>query len=80
MTAMTATRPEPATASYPRYPDVFVQLTGQDGNAYAIIGAVRRALRRARVPAAQVAAFTAEATSGNYDNVLATAMKWVDAA
>lgn len=64
--------------TFPRYPDVTVQLSGDDGNAMFIIGKVARALRRAGAPAEDVAEFTTEATSGDYDNVLATAMRWVE--
>lgn len=62
----------------PIYPDIEVQLVGTDGNALNIIGKVIRALRHNGVPADRVSAFSEEATSGDYDNVLATAMKWVD--
>lgn len=60
-----------------RYPDVTVQLTGHDGNAFAIIGTVNRALRHAG-HGDETKAFTEEATSGDYDNVLRTAMRWVN--
>ena len=60
-----------------KFPDVHVKLTGTDGNAFAIIGAVTTALRKAG-HGDQTSAFTAEATSGDYDNVLVTCMKWVD--
>lgn len=60
-----------------RYPDVIVKLTGTDGNAFSIMGAVRRALRRAGVPSEEVREFTEQATSGDYTNVISTAMKWV---
>lgn len=60
-----------------KYPDVTVQLTGTDGNAFALIGNVARALRRAG-HADVVNEFQAEATSGDYDHLLATCMKWVD--
>lgn len=62
----------------PKYPDITVELTGTDGNAYAIIGAVTRALRRAKVSQAEQDVFREEATSGDYDNVLQTAMRWVE--
>jgi len=62
---------------YPKFPDVEVQLTGTDGNAFAVIGNVNRALRNAG-HGDQVDAFTAEAMSGDYNNVLATAMRWVE--
>jgi hypothetical protein len=61
-----------------KYPDINVQLTGEDGNAFAVIGLVNRALLRAGVSADERAAFRTEAMSGDYDNVLATAMRWVD--
>ena len=61
-----------------RYPDITVQLTGTDGNACAIIGAVLRALYRAQVPTAEIDKFRDEATSGDYENVIQTAMRWVD--
>ena len=62
----------------PKYPDVHVQLTGEDGNAFVIIGCVRRALRRSGASDEELAEFTEEATSDDYDNVLATAARWVE--
>jgi hypothetical protein len=62
----------------PKYPNVTVRLIGTDGNAAAIIGKVQGALRRAKVPPDEIKRFQDEATSGDYDNVLATAMRWVD--
>jgi hypothetical protein len=59
-----------------RHPEVVVQLTGQDGNAYAILGTVQRALRKAG-HAGDLAEFFAEATSGDYDHLLQTCMRWV---
>ena len=61
----------------PKYPDVVVPLVGGDGNAFAIIGAVTNALRRADVPTDEIESFKTEAMSGDYDNVLQTAMAWV---
>lgn len=60
-----------------RYPDVEVQLTGTDGNAYAIMGAVERALRKAGASAEEIAKYKEESMSGDYDNLLVTAMRWV---
>jgi hypothetical protein len=59
-----------------RYPEVVVQLTGEDGNAYAILGTVQRALRQAGY-GDDVAEFFAEATSGDYNQLLRTCMRWV---
>jgi hypothetical protein len=59
-----------------RYPEVVVQLTGQDGNAFAILGTVQQALRAAG-HADAAAEFFAEATSGDYNQLLQTCMRWV---
>lgn len=61
-----------------KYPHIKVQLTGNDGNAFAVMGRVSQALRRAKVSSEEIHAFTAEAMSGNYDDLLATCMRWVD--
>lgn len=61
----------------PRHPDVEVQLSGEDGNAFFIMGKVTRALRRAGY-GDEIDEFIAEATSGDYDHLLQTAMKWVE--
>lgn len=61
-----------------RYPDIKVQLTGIDGNAHAIIGAVRNALRSNNVPAIEIGTFQHEALSGDYNHLLQTCMDWVN--
>lgn len=61
-----------------KYPDIEVQLTGNDGNAYSILGAVSKALRLADASEDEIETFMEEATSGDYDNLLRTCMKWVD--
>ena len=63
--------------SDPRYPDCTVQLSGEDGNAFFIIGRTTKALRRAGAPKEDIDAYIAEATSGDYDHVLQTTMRWV---
>lgn len=60
-----------------RYPEIEVQLIGYDGNAYAIMGSVRQALKRAKVSADEIAEYTKQSTSGDYDNLLRVAMSWV---
>lgn len=62
----------------PKYPEVQVQLSGEDGNAFFIIGRVTRAMRKGGAPEKDCKAFAKEAMSGNYDNVLRAAMKWVN--
>jgi hypothetical protein len=61
----------------PKFPGVTVQLTGEDGNAFFILGAVKKALKRAGHGDA-ADEFFAEATSGDYDHLLQTAMRYVD--
>jgi hypothetical protein len=54
-----------------------VELSGTDGNAFAIIGKVKKALLRAgKVELARQ--FEKEAKSGDYDHVLQTCMEYVD--
>ena len=60
----------------PKYPDITVQLTGKDGNAFNILGICLRAMRRAGLNQEECEAFQAEATLGNYDHLLATCMEW----
>lgn len=60
-----------------RYPQVVVQLTGEDGNAGRIMGAVSEGLRRAGVPAAEITEYRRESLLGDYDNLLRVAMSWV---
>ena len=60
-----------------KYPDVEVQLSGEDGNAFMMIGKTRRALKRHGVSDEEIEQFSTEATSGDYNNVIATIGRWV---
>lgn len=62
----------------PKYPDIEVELSGQDGNAFMIIGRVQRALRNAGVDKEEITRYVDEATSGDYDNVIRTTAEWVE--
>lgn len=66
------------TDNGPIYPDAHVQLTGEDGNAFFIMGRVMGALRTAGAPEDALSAFVAEAGSGDFDHLLRTCVKWVD--
>jgi len=61
----------------PKY-NVTVQLTGEDGNAFAIMAAVKRALQKAGASKEEITQYTMDSMSGDYDNLLRTAMKWVE--
>lgn len=60
-----------------RQTGIKVKLVGEDGNAFAILGRVRAALRRNGESPEFIQAFTKEATSGDYYHLLATCMKVV---
>jgi hypothetical protein len=53
-----------------------VTLIGEDGNAFAILGRVRRAISRSDHPEL-VDAFLQEAMAGDYDHLLQTCMQYV---
>lgn len=61
----------------PKYPKIKVKLVGMDGDAFAILGRVREALRKAGVDPVERVAFSKEAMSGDYSNLLATCTRWV---
>lgn len=69
---------EPTLREGVKYPNIKVQLTGNDGNAFAIMGAVKNALRKEGVSREEQDEFMEEAMSGDYNNLLCTCMKWVD--
>jgi hypothetical protein len=61
-----------------KYNDVHVKLVGEDGNAFAILGIVTRAMRKANLPKEEIDQFRSEAMSGDYDNLLCVVMDWVN--
>lgn len=54
-----------------------LKLVGEDGNAYAIMGRARALLRRSG-RADLVREFTEECTSGDYNHLLQTCMKYFE--
>jgi hypothetical protein len=62
----------------PKHPEITVKLVGHDGNAFAILGKCTQAMRSARLPQAEIDAFMAEATAGDYDRLLQTCLRWFD--
>ena len=58
--------------------DVDVQLVGEDGNAFVIMGKVSRALKSAGATKEEVDQYMDESMSGDYDNLLRVAMEWVN--
>ena len=62
----------------PKHPEITVTLTGQDGNAFAVLGRCRDAARNAGLSEDEIAAFMDEAMAGDYDQLLQTAMRWFE--
>lgn len=60
----------------PRYPSTTVKLTDHDGNAFAVLGRCRQAALESNLCEDEIAAFMAEATAGDFDHLLRTAMRW----
>tara|TARA_R110000824_G_scaffold169965_10_gene347197 strand:+ start:6464 stop:6676 length:213 start_codon:yes stop_codon:yes gene_type:complete len=61
-----------------KYPEVQVQLTGNDGNAFAILGNCKKEARRAGLTKDQIDEFMTEAMAGDYDHLLQTCMKYFE--
>ena len=55
-----------------------VKLIGEDGNAFAIMGRVKQALRRAGADREYIDKYLSEATAGDYDYLLIVSMEYVD--
>jgi hypothetical protein len=55
-----------------------LQLTGQDGNVFMILGLAKRAAKKAGWDAERIAEFLTEAKSGDYDHVIQTCMEYFD--
>lgn len=60
----------------PPFTDAVVNLSGEDGNAFAILGLVRRAISKSDHPEL-AEAFMQEATAGDYNHLLCTCMRYV---
>ena len=58
--------------------NVEVELVGGNGNAFAILGKVARAMRYAGVEKAVIDQYRKEAMGGDYDNLLAVTMDYVE--
>ena len=56
---------------------VSVQLSGNDGNAFAVMGAVKSALKKAGASKEEIEQYITDSMSGDYDNLLRVAMEWV---
>jgi len=55
-----------------------VKLIGEDGNAFAIMGTVAKALKKAGFSDEHIAEYYEESSSGDYDNLIRVAMKYAN--
>jgi hypothetical protein len=55
-----------------------VKLTGQDGNAFFIMGKIQQALRRGGADHEYIDQYMSEVKSGDYIHLLAVSMDYVD--
>jgi hypothetical protein len=61
----------------PKYPNIIVDLSHVDGNAFSLMGVVTRTLRNHGVSSTEIDQYRKESMSGDYDNLLQTIGKWV---
>lgn len=54
-----------------------IKILGTDGNAFAIIGNVCVALKKAGADAEYIAQYTTEAMAGNYNNLVKVTRRYV---
>lgn len=60
-----------------KYPHITVQLTGNDGNAFSIMGQVTKAMKQGGCTKQQCDEYMTEAMSGDYNNLLQVSMATV---
>lgn len=60
-----------------KYPNIKVKLSGTDGNAFAIMGKCKEAMRQAKVDHQEIKKFVDECMQGDYNHLLRTCMEWV---
>ena len=66
------------TSTDVKFPNVTVTLVGEDGNAFAILGAVKTAMRKGGCSKADIDTYMEEAMGGDYDHLLQVTMKTVN--
>ncbi len=59
-------------------PKTRIDLQELDGNAFAIMGGVMKAMRKQGIPKTTIDAYAAEAKSGNYDHLLQVSIEYTE--
>lgn len=62
----------------PKHPSIVVQISGEDGNVFSVVGSVKKALQAAHLDKAEIDTFVEEALAYDYVNAIYVCMKWVD--
>ena len=55
-----------------------LKLSGENGNAFNILGLAQHAAKKAGWSAAKIQEFTDEAGAGGYDHLVQVVMRWFD--
>lgn len=61
-----------------KYPNVYVKLVGEDGNAFSILARVSNVLKKAGVSKEEISQFQKEAMSSDYNHLLNVVQDWVN--
>jgi hypothetical protein len=59
-----------------KYPDITIQLSEIEDNAYAILAACHKAMRRCEISKEEIALFDKEAHADDYEHLIATVYAW----
>lgn len=60
-----------------KYPEIYVRLVHEDGNAFSILARVTTAMKRGALGQDEIDEFISEATASTYDHLLRTVMDYV---
>lgn len=61
-----------------KYPHIKVKLVGNDGNAFMVLGLVKKAMHKAKLSEKEIDDYIAEAASDDYDHLLRVTMQTVN--
>ena len=62
--------------SSPKYPEITVNLVGENGNTFYILGKCLSAMRRANISKEEQDEFYRQATASDYNHLVITCMEW----
>lgn len=62
----------------PKFPNAYLQLTGEDSNVFAIMGRGSALLKGIDQPQEVIEAWRLALLSGTYEDALRTCMEWFD--